>query len=155
MKISLQYLAGFFDGEGSLMILHKSARSYQTAHIQIEAHLTNNNLKLLKSIQKQLGGKLVTLKNKHRNIYRLRWLKKEAIQQLLNQLYPFLILKRPNAKLMLEYITARPAHKRSRLSKHDFSFAKRMTALNKELRFRLEKPPVLPVKAEVSDPRRF
>ena len=133
------------------MILLKPARVNRSAHIQVEADLTNNNLDLLQLIQKQLGGKLVTKKNKHRNIYRLRWMNKEDIYSLLKQIHPFLILKRCNSELMLEYLKARPAHKRARLSEHDLAFPKRMIALNSKLRFRSPKFP----KARGFNPKEF
>jgi hypothetical protein len=136
MKVSAQYLAGFFDGEGCITMRHRTSREGRPQHIQIEANITNTNRDVLALIQSDYGGSLHTHQNKHRAIHRLRWTSKDAIYALLKKVFPYLVIKRSNAELMLEYIKARPAHRRSRLTVDDISFAGRMTTLNETLRFR-------------------
>ena len=50
-----QYIAGFFDGEGSLILRFKPDNRYKTG-IQVGAHIniTQKNLEVLKLIQKEL-----------------------------------------------------------------------------------------------------
>lgn len=136
MKITEQYLAGFFDGEGALLMRSRSDRDGRPAHVQIEAHITNNNIDLLHAIQREYGGRLSNHQNKHRMCHRLRWTNKSAILNLLKKISSHLILKRENAELMLQYIEMRPPHKRGRLSEDIFSFPQKMSELNSRLRHR-------------------
>lgn len=139
MKITDQYLAGFFDGEGCIMIHHHEARGVRGRHITVNVTLTNNNQELLLLVQRSFEGSMSSYKNKHRYIHRLSWTNKDNIRCLLEKILPYLILKRDHALLMLEYIKQRPPQKRATLTPKDISFAKRMVELNSKLRFRLPK----------------
>ena len=139
MKITDQYLAGFFDGEGCIMIHHHAARGARGRHITVNVTLTNNNQDLLLLVQQSFEGSMSSYKNKHRYIHRLSWTNKDSIRCLLGRIIPDLILNRDHALLMLEYIKQRPPQKRATLTIQDIAFAKRMVELNSKLRFRLPK----------------
>jgi len=112
--ISPEYLAGFFDGEGTFhMSLQKSKhpsnqKLYPHATI-ILSQSGDDGLKLLKTIQEQYGGNIYEhLKTGQykatKNAYKLYWNKKEGIV-LCKLLIPFLVLKKKQAQTVLDYLT--------------------------------------------------
>ena len=114
----------------------RAGRKGRPEHIQIEASITNNNLEILKAIVAEYGGVVSCHPNKRRMCHKVRWTNKESISVLLRRIAKHLILKKPNAELMLKYIFLRPPHKRSPLSVSELSLADQMGLLNSKLRFR-------------------
>ena len=110
--ISAEYLAGFFDGEGTFIVaqtLKKSTGKFYPHHTVMLSQSGEDGLALLAEIQKEYGGQLYQhLKiGEHKatkNAYKLYWRKLEAIA-LIPQLIPHLILKRKAAEKMMMYLT--------------------------------------------------
>ena len=97
--ISKEYLAGLIDGEGHLGVAFASPKSNKT-RTTIEIELGKNRVihfKLLKEIQKQYGGNY----SLHRNQPRVRFSSKQA-DDLINQILPYLIIKKDNALITQE-----------------------------------------------------
>jgi len=93
MGLTLQWLAGFFDGEGCITLYGKGLYPRMT--------LTNTYLPILKAIQAQFGGHLgKTSKSSARQCYVLTWQCKKMIT-LLKVLTPFLTVKKAQAELVI------------------------------------------------------
>ena len=99
-KQQISYIAGFFDGEGSIYMLHNK----KTNQIFLCVNLTNTNKKVLDWINKNLGGKLSLSKDKRAKIqlYRLRWYSQNALS-ILKVLKPYLQIKKNKCKLAIEF----------------------------------------------------
>jgi hypothetical protein len=110
LQITLEYLAGFFDGEGTFYLgkQFKNNIEYPKAQVMV-SQSGPEGLKLLEQIQYQFGGNIYEhLKaGQHKatkSAYKLYWNKQEAIK-LIQQLLPYLILKKQCARDVLTYLT--------------------------------------------------
>lgn len=108
--MSPEYLAGFFDGEGTFYIGKqiKNGKEYPHATIML-SQSGEEGLKLLESIQKEYGGNIYQhLKpGQHKATkaaYKLYWNRVEGIK-LIIKLEPFLILKKRAAQEVALYLT--------------------------------------------------
>lgn len=108
LTISREYLAGFFDGEGTFYIgtQPKNSRNYPHATVLL-SQSGEDGLKLLENIQKQFGGNIYQhLKiGEHKatkNAYKIYWNQQEGTL-LIEQLLPHLILKQEAAQKVLTY----------------------------------------------------
>lgn len=108
-NIDIQYLAGFFDGEGCFYLgtQQKNGKSYPKAQILL-SQSGEDGKRLLEAIQRQYGGSLyLHLKaGQHRatkDAWKLWWNAEEGVD-LICQLLPHLILKQESAQKVLTYI---------------------------------------------------
>ncbi len=91
------YIAGFFDGEGSVKIYnHKDKRGFTYPELRIS--ITNCDKIILSKIQTHFGcGKIRETGNHnkgHNHCFRLIFERKKDMLVILNQLLPFIIIKR-------------------------------------------------------------
>lgn len=109
--MSPEWLAGFFDGEGTFwlgtQIKKSNGREYPRA-IVLVSQSGDDGLALLERIQKEYGGSVYQhLKpGQHKATkpaYKLYWNRTEAIV-LISRIYPFLELKQKAAKAVLDYL---------------------------------------------------
>lgn len=107
--ISNEYLAGFFDGEGTFYLgkQFKNGKVYPKAQVML-SQSGADGLSLLEKIQKQYGGCIYEhLKaGKHKatkSAYKLYWNKDEAIL-LIKQIKHALFLKQEQAEKVLQYL---------------------------------------------------
>lgn len=103
------WMAGFIDGEGTLTILKVMVQGSSSPRYRATAQITNSNLEALRIFQQFYGGSI-------RNIYdwRLRALNWAQcyewrcpggqMQSLLSDIYPYLVIKKPNADIIMELI---------------------------------------------------
>lgn len=101
----LNYLAGIIDGEGTISIAPRLDIDSHSYFLIVQ--VTNTNLDLLRHLIKLTGLGRITEKGRkksnHKNAY--YWgLRVEEIKLLLPLLKEFLIIKRQQAELMLEYL---------------------------------------------------
>ena len=109
--MSPEYLAGFFDGEGTFHIGKQIKPSNGRVYPSCKVCLSQSGdvgLKLLQDIQNKYGGRLYEhLKpGQHKatkSAYKLYWRKEEAIT-LIELLLPFLIIKQQEAQAALQYL---------------------------------------------------
>lgn len=102
------YLAGIIDGEGTLRVM-RALKSWYAPFIQI----TNTNEALMDWLQRLLGEKGIG------HVYHERFRKKpnhklkhvyniaavQGVKQILDQIAPLLVIKKEQAKLLLEFIS--------------------------------------------------
>ena len=97
--VSLEYIAGFFDGEGCITA-DKNA-------FTVRLSITNTQKAVLDEIQKVLGGfvrsKDVAGPNRQPS-WELRYAKRATVKHILEILRPYLVVKSVEAWLALEYI---------------------------------------------------
>lgn len=107
MKLSLGYMAGYFDGEGSIG-LYKTLK-YKNRRTPVWAYsrritVTNTYLPILKKFKKLFGGSILEYSDKHRHkrCYYWKLNSKSMIINFLNFIYPSLHEKKRQARLMLK-----------------------------------------------------
>lgn len=109
-EISWQYLAGFIDGEGCLGIARRKRRKEYNAHawyFQPFLMIANTNLEVLQTIQAFLGfGKVarVTVPKGCKPAYKLTFVGKIKLLQVLKGIRPYLVVKAQNADELLDYL---------------------------------------------------
>lgn len=95
--MNLEYLAGYFDGEGCVSFV-KALKQYPSLRISI----ASADKEILELFSAQFGGAVHKEKSQGRKRQMYRWTKTgEDAQNILRQLAPFLIGKRPQAELAL------------------------------------------------------
>lgn len=127
-KYKLAYIAGLFDGEGSILL---------SKHYKPWIAMETTSFEVLSWLDKELGLKGAYIyKCPHRNTNAkpkraLRIGKFKNIEQLLIHLMPFLIIKKRQAQLLLEFVQLRlKADKFTRTSREDEIFLE-LKQLNK------------------------
>lgn len=96
-KTVLAYLAGLFDGEGSISIGNRSPS------FSLRIRITNTNLEVLEWVTELYGGN-IRRKNRVRPHHKACWewiLRDRKAAQALTQFYPFMIVKKPQAQLVV------------------------------------------------------
>jgi len=105
-EITLDYLAGFIDGEGSFSIYKAKKRKVEKIAIQFTVQIANTNLEILKMIQNQYGGKIYLLKRKNKSwkpIWKLMWTGEKAISISI-LIKDKLIVRKKQAELMASIV---------------------------------------------------
>ena len=134
VSISPQYLAGFLDGEGTLRAFVRERRGRK--EIQLEAALHNVHEGVVRAIQRDFGGSLEVRKSIRLPIWRLRWNKKSELYSVLQQVRPFIVIKKPQVEALLEFLAERDETQRVRYSERDFELVGRVQAANALQRYR-------------------
>lgn len=117
MKLDIQYIAGFVDGEGCIY-----AQVRENNRLDTRLTVTNTDLKTLLEIQEFFGcGKIREKSRSAKDIYTKIcyvwevWAKEAAV--VIKQLLPFLRQKKKQAELILElreYCITRKSYKKGR-----------------------------------------
>ena len=97
--VSLEYIAGFFDGEGCINVSYCPPN-----HFQVQLNIGNTDKNVLIEIQKVLGGKLHCSKTKtsgEHDFWILHWGAFAKTKTVLRILCPHLLVKREKAMLAL------------------------------------------------------
>ena len=107
MKVSFQYLAGLFDGEGSIGIYphHRGRMSLRTQLVQ---NKNKNTFPLLQYLSKRYGGTLPPQKSVSGK-WKVNWqLSSERALLFLRDIYPYLVIKREQAAIAIAWQQSRP-----------------------------------------------
>lgn len=102
-EIEKAYIAGFFDGEGSVLIRCNSRKTnYGTTTIcELAINLSNNDYEVLKFVRDKLGGRITRRYDRqHPHSLRLESLKAVAF---LEAIYPYLITKKKQAEIGIKF----------------------------------------------------
>jgi len=102
VKISPEWLAGFFDGEGCVNF----TRVGRNRNFVCRVTIVNTNGAILKEIQNLYGGLLVVREHKKHPKWKpfraLVWTSRQA-RQLLGAIEPYVIVKKPQIELLREW----------------------------------------------------
>ena len=110
--ITDEYLAGLFDGEGYVGInsWHKG-ESYG-----LRCEITNSDVQLLEKIQEKYGGNVLVQgypQGNRRVCYKINWNARKA-KNILEIMYPHLIVKKSQTRLALEFTLNDKRHTRTK-----------------------------------------
>jgi hypothetical protein len=105
-KFQLNYIAGFFDGEGCIFI--KAIKNKCIPPLKtIGVTITNNNPAVLKFIQKKFGGNIILKRNSAWQLY-----SHPKIEYFLRAVIPYLKIKKEQAEVALKFINLKKAMKK-------------------------------------------
>lgn len=103
---SLDWLAALIDGEGTVqLVLSKTVRGDYKGFIVVpKVAFSNNNREIVETAHQQFGGAISVAKTKASSKlhYTLYWLFEDA-KSILEQVSPFLVVKREEAKMFLQW----------------------------------------------------
>lgn len=140
-ELSLQYIAGFFDGEGSIGIYSRKDR-YNGACLrtQLTQNKTKESLFILSELKNKYGGNLSEQKTLSGGI-KYNWqLNPKGVKQFLEDIEPHLICKKTQAKLALYWLKNKPNIKRDghgrvvKFISKEIEFTNKIIRLMKELK---------------------
>jgi len=126
--VSIEYLAGFIDGEGCLFI-SKKGKLYAP-----RIKIVNTNKRILLLIKNLMGGYISkwTPKNKRcKTIYDLEINDLNSIHDFLNKIKNHLIIKKPQAELLGRYVKSRLGRESKGYTKKEITMILKMQNLNK------------------------
>ena len=105
----LAWMAGFFDGEGSVCILRtKATGTRRTPAYDLRISIGNTSEDALETFAQNFGAKIHTVRKQASTKQQYRWhVCGERAAMVLRALLPFLRVKHKQALLGLEYIAAR------------------------------------------------
>lgn len=132
-----EYLAGFFDGEGWIGI----AIGSRDGECMLRMTVTNTNLEFLKRVHAIYGGRLsvqLRQQSKWKDYCCIHW-SHRAAARLLEQIGPYLILKRPQLTLALELIAMKALPRAERRTSGSWGSFRRpeIIARERELKARM------------------
>lgn len=108
--ISLEYIAGFFDGEGSVGVYRASRPNGRTNHylrVQLCQNVSPLSEALFDELVERFNGSVS--RQKTRTGVKMNWqISSENAVAFLQAIEPFLILKRPQAMAVLDWWAIRP-----------------------------------------------
>ena len=141
MLISWEYLAGIIDADGSI----GTTKTGTNKNVVGRVIVANTNHEFLTILKNEFGGNLSLRKEGHKPGWKpygsLTWSNRQA-EIILENIYPFLIIKKKQAELCLELIRMRNLSKSDRYNYVPKSTAKFMgrtvTELKPEIRQREE-----------------
>lgn len=95
------YLAGLFDGEGSIRI-----QSYGGTNFKVRCCLVNCHLPVMRAIVAAYGGRFHVrsaraLQKNHRQSFAIQWDGTQIVERLLRTIQPFAIIKRAEIDVVL------------------------------------------------------
>jgi len=110
MSMSYQYIAGMFDGEGTLSIFRHHAPSFRKNikrgyAREFRLNIANTNLDVILEIKKFLGyGEIITHKHANCFSFSIRFCPTQ-LRILLPKILPYLIIKKDLTMIMFEALT--------------------------------------------------
>ena len=124
-RLSVEYLAGFLDAEGALMIAKwRGQRSWNPGY-RARISLANTNRSALEEVRRAFGGILVNsarAKVGWKQCYQLVWTG-GMVEKLLSRLFPHLLIKRKQAAVLLDLIRHRKGTRQGRRGPNGRFFA--------------------------------
>jgi len=134
-KISIQYIAGFFDGEGGIYVTQKTDKRFGKSILvrNIRCQVTNGDIKVLKMIQQKYGG---VIREKQREegwkpAFYLEIASQKDILKFLQDIEPYLIVKKEQVKLAIQYLKSRLSHQHKRYTNEEIKIVEKIRNLTK------------------------
>ena len=138
-RISGEYLAGFVDAEGSLMIAKFRAASPGRWYYRARASLDNVDGQVLREIQRTYGGILFRPRRRKpgwRVVYKLVWTG-DRTERLLHPILPHLRVKRKQGELLLRFMQHRSQTSLRRVGTRATPLPDRVIALRERFHARM------------------
>lgn len=116
--MNAEYVAGFFDGEGSIGI-YRNGRGNFHLRTQLTQNITPSSERLLKELHSKWGGNLNVMRSdayKRGGAYNWQ-LNSASALKFLEEIAPFLVLKRDQAELAIAWQKAKPKPERDKFGR--------------------------------------
>lgn len=123
--IEKAYVGGLFDGEGGMSIQRHETKK-KGAWFQPSLSFTNNNEEVLEYVKELYGGGIVTQGKAHRLVFG----SVHAVKHILSDIFPYLIIKKEPAKVMLAYCDSRLKHPHGHYTSYEWQLYKALKMLN-------------------------
>ncbi len=105
MEPSLEYLAGFFDGEGSINIARFRQGTKEKLYLKLVCSVTNTYFPILPCFKERWDGGIAELK-KEKSFHKDKWIWSVGSMKaeiFLRDVYPYLTVKKREAGIALAY----------------------------------------------------
>jgi len=132
INITPEYVAGFFDGEGSARV-RKDHSKKSGDFIRVEISIANTNMDILKAIQAQYGGQIRTIKTAKsgaKPVHRIYWSSLDNASSFIDIVYPYVIGKKLQLNLLREYLSHHSSNSRSPVTDEDWALVTKSLQLN-------------------------
>lgn len=113
-------MAGFVDGEGMLTIVKQRRKERPSPAFRADISITNTQRAILLPFQEEYGGKIWSY-TRTRNDWACRWSEAyvwlcphSCVKRFLNDILPYLRLKKKNARIILDFLAAKNAFARKK-----------------------------------------
>jgi len=132
---TIVYMAGIIDGEGSLQVeIQGVCASRKTDYYSVRLIIINTDKNLMDWLVKNFGGKihLRKLMPKRKQCYHWAIFSSDA-EAILKACLPYMIVKKPQAKLLIEFMHSKPEGKyyiTAEIQEHRRFLYKKMKELN-------------------------
>lgn len=127
-KTTNAYFAGLFDGEGCISI--NKINKYKRPGFQLRISITNTNKEVLQNVLNIYGGKLYERnRDNARTYYDWVAVSKQCIK-ILELWLPFLIIKKKQAEVALEFQKNRTTNKTDEEWQQDYNWYEQIRKLN-------------------------
>jgi len=119
-ELDLSYIAGFFDGEGSVTIHHNYAPSPRgkSPNHTLQVSIGNTDPRVIVWIHEHFGGALTMrsgFKPNHRDV--IQWMaRSNKAARFLRMILPYLRMKREQAEIALTFQQAKSGYRKKMLS---------------------------------------
>jgi hypothetical protein len=135
-ELDLAYMAGAFDGDGSISLIRRLGKNGKNNEYYALAQIEKVNSALPKFFHEVFGGQIIISKPNvgkdgisRMGTYQWKSPKGEKCKEILLKLLPYLCQKREQANLLIDYITENPFIRGHRLTQEEMN--KRDDAFNK------------------------
>ncbi|RKX50680.1 MAG: hypothetical protein DRP25_05140, partial [Thermotoga sp.] len=113
--MDLKYLAGLFDGEGSVAIV-KAKTQYSSPNYILNIRIVNTNKELLEKIKSKFGGSVIKktknkLYGKNHNVCWVWIAQSNIAKNILERILPYLIIKKKHAEIGIKFQTYKQKNK--------------------------------------------
>jgi hypothetical protein len=98
----IAYLAGFFDGEGSIMANHQASKNHRD-RLYITVKIGNTDIRPLQLFTKYFGCKIQKAVNGRKKPFYFFNIGEAKSRVILEKFFPYLIVKHKQAELALEF----------------------------------------------------
>lgn len=104
MSADAAWVAGFFDGEGSISVGFRKPKKNRSGWFALQVSITNTHRGALERVKAEFGGCLTTRPPYpgRRQIHQWR-ITDRAAERFLRGIVEYLVIKRPQAELALEF----------------------------------------------------
>jgi hypothetical protein len=105
MNLSLEYIAGFFDGEGCItsQLQYITGKYEKYPRVSVQITITQKSTIVLNEIQKMYGG-TVRLKGSGCSVLNITG--KDKMHKFLTDITPYLVEKKEQAEIALEFVNS-------------------------------------------------
>ena len=132
--INKQYLAGFIDGEGYLSVLtHKDSRTSRGYTLHPIINISGSEKDVLDEINRLVKGRIRTKQKQKgcKKVYDIQIQDLEGIKNCLKVISPYLLIKKEQATLLIEFVNLRIKNKNKGYSNRELEISKIFKTINK------------------------